>query len=397
MLSSASLLFAVSCTSFASTQLSIDGFGTTGTSVLSQATGQQTLFDTHRGRITVIADEGTWNLLAVDISVRQLGVGESYPPDVAQLVATHPWLVPVPQWEMANLAGSLTGFVDPASLANATGTELRVSHQVIAGMVLDCVDAEDDVKQYGQPVLQSATSLTWQTQFSLWTSSPVWEFWATTFSHPGNFGPAATYDVVDWLRLAENAALQWVGEATWRQIARSGDLERLADFGLRVHIHAVSLRGNPDPGPGTTPANTPGLVVPNPADKPIFRISQPVTIAIAYLPPEDLPPELHYLPGVIDPSQPSGTLTAAIGRMTSATHALFPAGEGDGEAPALAPLLRYPHPEGPIAFFDVPPGAVAGDVHFVDLVGINESALIPIDPFLWNPSVPPDSDAGKGE
>ncbi len=384
MMCSAPLLFVLSSLAFATTDLSITGHGLGSP---ASAGGFETLTGTSKGRIRVAADQGAWNLLFVDVTLRAPNPQSTQDVnDAAVHLGNHPWLTPHQSTVGATLAPSLAGLVDAQDLATASGAALWLDPALVIEQVAAAATAEPDfVKQLGQPVLAQRNDLTWCTQFPTWTASPIADYWLTTFSHPGGYGPATTFDVIDWTRLLENAAVKKIGAAAWRQFARGGGLNDTAAFGLELRVQAVSLQGNPIPAALSTAEATPGLVTAN-QEKPHFKISQPITIAIPFIPPFLPSASIPYEPGVLDPTLGAGTMVAAIGRMTSATHAVFPS-----ETESLStPLFRWPAPEGPLAFFEIPPGATKGHVRFEDLVGVHESEACPIEGFDWDPIDPSD-------
>lgn len=374
------LVLVLSSFAVAPTDLSIQGFGL---GAPSQASGLGTLTGTSKGRITVTADEGTWNLLVVDVALREpnpMNLNEVA--EAATHLSNHPWLTPTnTHLGSTGLVTTLGGLVDGQDLAAAVGTELWVDPGLVGELVTaSATNDPNDVRSYGQPVLLGETALTWRTQFPTWAGSPIGEYWLTTFSHPGNVGVATMFDVIDWTRLMENAAVKEIGAPAWRYFARSGELHDVVEFGLEVRVQAISLQANPIGAATPDPTTTPGLETEN-NNKPHFRISQPITIAIPYIPPFTPTTPFPYEPGVLDPNLAAGTMIAAIGRMTSATHAVFPTAGHD----VSSLLFRLPDADGPLAFFDVPPGAVAGLVRFEDQDGPNDPPGLPIEPFLWVP------------
>ncbi|MFG0319191.1 MAG: hypothetical protein ACF8XB_18095 [Planctomycetota bacterium JB042] len=379
MMCSAPLLFVLSSLAFATTDLSITGHGLGAT---ASAGGFETLAGTSKGRIRVAADEGAWNLLFVDVALRTPNPQNAQEVnEAAALLGNHAWLTPHESTVGTTITPSLAGLVDAQDLAAADGAAVWLDPALVIEQVAAAATAGPDfVKQLGQPVLAQRNDLTWCTQFPTWTASPVAEYWLTTFSHPGGYGAATTFDVIDWTRLLENAAVKKVGAAAWRQFARGGGLNDAAAFGLELRVQAVSLQGNPIPTALSTAEATPGLVTAS-QEKPHFKISQPITIAIPYIPPFLPAATIPYEPGVLDPTLGAGTMIAAIGRMTSATHAVFPAGSEF----LSTPLLRWPEPEGPLAFFEIPAGAKKGYVRFEDLIGVHESEACPVEGFAWDP------------
>lgn len=368
----------------AQTSIQIDGVA--GGSPLV-ASGGETLVGTSQGRITIAAEPGSWTLMVADIAMVDVAPSSPMFGVWSSLISKYPWLArqqsTVAEELLSTQSSSYLGnLVEPADLAAEASKSLLVRGADVLGLVGLCVNPvnpdSEAVRAYGQPLLAAQTSVSWKTAVSLWSASPMGVYWSRTYARPP-FGQLETFEQVDWTRLLESAALGQTTLDNWLDFTRSGAIYTAASLGLELHVQAVSLKGNSASPPTSDPGTTPGIEGVTPSALARFKISQPVSIAIPFTPPFLPGLQIPYKPGVVNPDQPKGTLLAVVGRITSATHAIFPGANGG----IKVKLLRLPDSGGPFALIDVPVGALPGLVHFADLDGVDESAVIPIDPFLW--------------
>lgn len=390
--------------------LRIDGwsFGSPSVGPEASATASLTSYAqlelTRQGRIEITAAAGSWTLLATDVAIEDPSTSSEYQV-WSELIVQYPWLLRSESTVQEELPAYIDGLVDPADLVNNT-TPLLVPGPMFQLLVGACINPANydpsAVRSWAQPVLSNVAgpaNQTWRSLYPTWLGTPMEQFWMNAYAQPRQAGE--TFEQIDWLRLMESSArVESQGlpiNQQWREFARSGDLSRAAGLGLHLHIQAISMRGSVSAPPTNDPATTPGLIITPPqggppAGPPRFTVSPPITIAIPYTPPVDEGATVPYYPDLLDPTvQPGGIMIAAIGFITSATHAVFPGplkyqGDEEGEYVQTwiqVPLIRAPGPEGNLAWFQVPGDAQTGYVEFVDLLGPDESALLPINGFFW--------------
>lgn len=395
-----SLISALATTALAQTTIHIDGQAS-GTSGWISADEGQTLVGTTQGRITITTDPGGWGILAVNVTLADVDPESAEYDTYQSLVAAHPWLASTPSTVAASLGSAghpatLVDRVNPTDLATLANQPLLVRPIDVHAFVAACVDPADPdpdlVRKWGQAMLAGEAQRKWVTSYPVWGDASSTEFWLPTYARPAS-GPDEWQDI-NWFRLLESAVRAIAGLNGLLAFTRSGDAATAAELGLRIQIQAIVIRGNNPPPPTDDPATTPGIVNIDPQNLPRFTITQPILIAIPFTAPFLPTSPIPYDPGVVNltTAQPGDTMLAAIGCTTSATHAFF----FDGKSSSLKSQLLRLYPGGPIAMFRVPTSAVSGTVRFVDMLGEDEGAALPIADFTYTlpppASITPDTD-----